>query len=98
MLAKNHKIYAIDVIGFGDSDKPRDADYSMAWQASLLRQFFDSQQLDRADLIGYSMGGWISLKFASQSPERFHPLSVRRYQNTDRYQQCLPFLLFHRRE
>src|SRR5262249_34155482 len=43
-------------------------------QARLLRQFFDSQQLDRAHLIGYSMGGWISLKFASQSPERLSHL------------------------
>src|SRR5262249_15012832 len=74
VLTKTHKVYAIDLLGFGDSDKPRDADYSMALQASLLRQFFDSQQLDRADLIGYSMGGWISLKFASQSPERLNRL------------------------
>ena len=63
LMCHGHRVYAIDLLGFGRSDRP-DVDYSIALQAEVLNQFFDSQGLARADLGGWSMGGWVTLKFA----------------------------------
>jgi triacylglycerol esterase/lipase EstA (alpha/beta hydrolase family) len=52
-----YRVYAIDLLGFGRSDRPN-VDYSIALQVEILEQFFDSQNLPRADLGGWSMGGW----------------------------------------
>jgi len=69
------KVYAPDLLGFGKSDKP-DVDYSISLQTDILRQFLDSQSLQQADIVGWSMGGWISLKFAAENPQRVHRLSL----------------------
>jgi len=69
------RVYAIDLLGFGDSDRP-DVDYSISLQADVLRQFLDSQHLTQADLGGWSMGGWVSLKFATDHPQRVHRVFV----------------------
>jgi len=72
-LAKQHRVYALDLLGYGNSDRP-DVDYSVTLQTGILRQFLDRQGLTRVDLAGWSMGGWIALEFASQLPERVHRL------------------------
>src|SRR5262245_8202923 len=69
-LATHYRVFAVDLLGFGESDQPADANYSMASQAEMVRQFFESQQLERAHVLGVSMGGWVSLKFVSQWPQR----------------------------
>ena len=68
-LASRHRVYALDLLGFGRSDRP-DVDYSIPLQTEILNQFFDSQKLERADVGGWSMGGWIALNFALVHPER----------------------------
>ena len=70
-----HRVYALDLLGFGRSDRP-DVDYSIALQADVLLQFFESQQLTRADLGGWSMGGWVALKFALAHPDRVRRVVV----------------------
>jgi pimeloyl-ACP methyl ester carboxylesterase len=71
--SKGLKVYAPDMLGFGRSDKP-DVDYSIALQAEILKQFLDSQKLEQPDLVGWSMGGWIVMKFAAANPQRVHRL------------------------
>lgn len=68
-----YRVYALDLLGYGRSDTP-DVDYSIALQADILRQFLESQNLQQPDIAGWSMGGWISLKFAAEHPERVHRL------------------------
>lgn len=72
---KSHgfKVYAPDMLGFGRSDKP-DVEYSIALQADVLGRFLDSQSLQQPDLVGWSMGGWISMKYAAAHPQRVHRL------------------------
>jgi pimeloyl-ACP methyl ester carboxylesterase len=70
-----YRVYAPDLLGFGRSDRP-DVNYSIALQAEVLLQFFDSQHLTRADLGGWSMGGWVVLKFALAHPERVRRVVV----------------------
>ncbi len=69
LMPHGYRIYAVNLLGFGRSARP-DADYSIASQAEVLGQFFDSQNLAQADLGGWSMGGWVALKFALDHPER----------------------------
>ncbi len=72
-LAKTHRVFALDLLGYGDSDRPN-VDYSVSLETGILRKFLDSQRLTRFDLAGWSMGGWISLNFTAQSPQRVRRL------------------------
>ncbi|HXJ93828.1 MAG TPA: alpha/beta fold hydrolase [Terriglobia bacterium] len=71
LMRGGFRVYAIDLLGYGRSDRP-DVDYSIALQSDIVRQFLDRQGLERADFAGWSMGGWIALKFALDHPERVH--------------------------
>lgn len=73
-LKREHRLYALDLLGYGDSDKPRDASYSVAMQADVVRGFLDALHLRRPDVMGISLGGWISLKLAAAHPERVRRL------------------------
>ncbi len=75
LMRHGYQVYAIDLPGFGRSDRP-DVDYSIAFQAEILKQFFDSQNLARADLGGWSMGGWVAMKFTLGHPERVRRVFV----------------------
>jgi pimeloyl-ACP methyl ester carboxylesterase len=72
-IHSGYRVYALDLLGYGRSDQP-DVDYSIALEADILRQFLDSQHLQQPDIAGWSMGGWISLKFAAEHPERVRRL------------------------
>lgn len=73
-LMKHRRIYALDLLGYGDSDKPRDADYSVRMQAGVVRGFMDALRIQEADMIGISMGGWVALKIAADHPRRVRRL------------------------
>lgn len=73
-LMRQHRVYALDLLGYGESDKPRDASYSVAMQAEVVRGFLDAAGLAEADVIGISLGGWIALKIAAEHPERVRRL------------------------
>ena len=47
---------------------------SLAWAAERLAARLDAEQIDRADVAGYSMGGCLALMFASRHPERVRRL------------------------
>jgi pimeloyl-ACP methyl ester carboxylesterase len=74
-LAKQGRVYAIDLLGFGSSDKP-DVDYRATVQAQVVHDFLDSQDIRQADLVGVSMGGQIALHVARQWPDRVRRLVV----------------------
>jgi pimeloyl-ACP methyl ester carboxylesterase len=61
----SHYCVAIDLLGFGNSDKPTDADYSIAAQGQRVLQLADTLGIDRFALMGHSMGGQIALCIAS---------------------------------
>ncbi len=72
-LAREHRVFALDLLGYGNSDRPN-VNYSVTLETVILRQFLESQGLTRFDLVGWSMGGWISLNFASQYPDQVRRL------------------------
>jgi pimeloyl-ACP methyl ester carboxylesterase len=68
-LASEHRVIAPDLLGHGRSDKPR-GDYSLGNQATLMRDLMISLDIERATLVGHSLGGGITMQFAYQYPER----------------------------
>lgn len=73
-LSRQHTVYAPDLLGYGDSDKPRNADYSVTLQTNVVRGFLDAMKLEQPDVMGVSMGGWIAMKLAAENPERIKRL------------------------
>jgi pimeloyl-ACP methyl ester carboxylesterase len=64
-LAEHAHVIAPDLLGHGESDKPR-ADYSLGALASILRDLLERLGHDRATLVGHSLGGGVALQFAYQ--------------------------------
>jgi pimeloyl-ACP methyl ester carboxylesterase len=68
-LARRHLVIAPDLLGHGSSDKPR-ADYSVAAYANGIRDLLGVLGVERATLVGHSLGGGVAMQFAYQFPER----------------------------
>jgi pimeloyl-ACP methyl ester carboxylesterase len=68
-LAERFTVLAPDLLGQGQSDKPR-GDYSLGAQANMLRDLLDALGHERATVIGQSLGGGVAMQFAHQFPER----------------------------
>lgn len=72
----HHRVYALDLPGYGRSDWPNNAQYSIAEQTRAVEAFMDSQHLTRVDLGGWSMGGWIAMRVALDQPQRIRRLMI----------------------
>jgi pimeloyl-ACP methyl ester carboxylesterase len=72
--AKNgFRVYAIDLLGCGRTDRP-DIAYTIGEQVNLIQGFLTAVHVERTDVVGWSMGGWIALEFALQHPQRVNRL------------------------
>lgn len=76
LLSEDYTVYALDLLGFGLSEKPTNGSYDFAAQAYLITGFMDAVGLSSAHLVGHSMGGIIVARAAEQSPARFHRLVI----------------------
>ena len=68
-LARRHTVIAPDLLGHGESAKPR-ADYAIAAYACGMRDLLSVLDVDRVTVIGHSLGGGIAMQFAYQFPDR----------------------------
>ncbi|MGD9108744.1 MAG: alpha/beta fold hydrolase [Gammaproteobacteria bacterium] len=66
-LAKTHRVIALDLLGFGDTDKPH-VKYNVTMLAQFLGDFLRGLQIKRCYLVGHSLGGAVSLQFALWFP------------------------------
>lgn len=73
VLAQDHHIYAIDLVGAGRSDKPI-ATYSLTYLARFVKEFMDVMSIEFATLIGSSLGGGVALQFALLFPQKVDKL------------------------
>ncbi len=69
-LADRHRVIAMDLPGFGDSDKPLGAAYDARFFARSVVALLDELGLERASLIGNSLGGRVALETGLSHPER----------------------------
>jgi pimeloyl-ACP methyl ester carboxylesterase len=69
LLAERHTVIAPDLLGHGESAKPR-GDYSLGAFASGVRDLLVGLDIERATVVGHSLGGGIAMQFAYQFPER----------------------------
>ena len=68
-LAEDHTVIAPDLLGHGRSEKPR-ADYTIAGFANGMRDLLSVLEVERATVVGHSLGGGVAAQFAYQFPER----------------------------
>lgn len=73
-LAGAHRAWALDLVGFGYSERVTERTYSLKAYARSVREFMDAQGIARATLAGHSMGGAIALEFAHDYPDRVDQL------------------------
>lgn len=73
LLEHDFTVLAPDLLGHGDSAKPR-GDYSLGANASLLRDLMLALGHPRATMVGHSLGGGIAMQMAYQFPERVERL------------------------
>ena len=74
LVQAGYRIYTPDLPGFGQSEQPADATYSIPEQAATVVSFLDAMELKKVDLVGWSMGGWIVQRVAIAHPDRIRRL------------------------
>jgi pimeloyl-ACP methyl ester carboxylesterase len=76
-LARTFRVLAIDARGHGGSDKPREpARHRLEHRVADVLAVLDAAQVERAHVVGYSMGGWTALGLASSAPTRLRSLVI----------------------
>ncbi len=68
-LSERHTVIAPDLLGHGDSSKPR-GDYSLGAFANGIRDLLGALGHERGTIVGHSLGGGVAMQFAYQFPER----------------------------
>ena len=62
--------FAVDLLGYGESDRPYDAGFGVAAQAEYLDQAFTSLRIGKAAVVGVDFGAAVALRLAATRPER----------------------------
>jgi 4,5:9,10-diseco-3-hydroxy-5,9,17-trioxoandrosta-1(10),2-diene-4-oate hydrolase len=68
-LSKDLRVYALDLPGYGYSDRPK-LQYSIEFYAQFIERFLDQLHIDRITPVGNSFGGGVALQFANKFPQR----------------------------
>ncbi len=69
-LAAQHRVFAVDLFGFGLTDKPASEDYSIRRHAQFVLDFMTATGIQSAHIAGNSLGGRLALECAIIAPER----------------------------
>jgi pimeloyl-ACP methyl ester carboxylesterase len=75
LAAQGFHVYVPDLLGYGRSPKPN-VSYSISLQADTVAQFMQAMHMPRADVGGWSMGGWVAMKLALDHPEMVDRLVI----------------------
>ncbi len=73
-FARDHRVLAVDLLGFGYTQRPQKADYSLGAQARLVLRLMDTLRIETATVAGHSMGGEVAMRLAATAPERLEGL------------------------
>ncbi|MFQ5458242.1 MAG: alpha/beta fold hydrolase [Myxococcota bacterium] len=75
-IAEKNRVIALDLPGFGLSDKPLDASYSFRFYTRVLDAFLRELEIDATSLVVHDLGGPIGLYWACQNPGRIQKLAL----------------------
>ena len=94
-LAAQHRVFTMDLKGFGLSDKPADGHYAVSDQAELVADFIRRQDLHDLVIMGHSMGGGVTLmtylKLRETDPGRIQKLVLI---DSAGYPQKMPWFIW----
>jgi pimeloyl-ACP methyl ester carboxylesterase len=74
-LAGSHRVIAPDLIGHGEAATPR-GDYSLGAHAAAIRDLLTTIGVERATIVGHSLGGGVAMQFFYQFPQRTERLAL----------------------
>lgn len=66
---EKYRSVAIDMLGFGSSEKPEDFDFSMEKQADAIHEFLALKKIGKVILVGHSMGASVSMAMLQRHPD-----------------------------
>ena len=75
-LSARYRVHALDLPGFGSSSKHAMAPYTAKWFAKVVVDVMDALGIERAHLVGNSMGGRVAIEVGLRFPERVHGLGL----------------------
>lgn len=73
-LSARLRVIAVDALAWGKGEGWLQQEYSFAYLVDFLREFQDALGLEKTNLVGHSMGGWLASLFAYESPHRLNKL------------------------
>lgn len=68
-LARHRRLLLVDLLGFGYSPKPEDAEYSLNDHLQALRDTLSARGVSQVDVVGHSMGALLALAYAARFPQ-----------------------------
>lgn len=74
-FAKDHRVLALDLPGYGASGRP-DAPCTPPWYADVVADWMFAVGVERATVVGHSMGGQVAMELALRHPERVERLAL----------------------
>src|SRR5690349_13357508 len=74
LASANRTAFAVDLFGYGESDRPFDAQFGIAAQSDYLDRALTALRLARAAVVGIDLGGAIAMRLAATRPERVEKL------------------------
>ena len=92
-LAVRHRVFAVDLLGFGLTDKPADETYSLRRLANFVLDFMTAKGLAQAHMAGNSLGGRLALECAAIAPQRVASLLLVDPAGMERRKTLLEFRL-----
>ena len=76
LAGPEYRVIALDLPGFGESDKPLGAPYNASWMADAVGSALDGLDIDRAHILGNSMGGRVAIELGLRHPSRVASLGL----------------------
>lgn len=73
-LAKTHQVFAPDMLNYGKSDKPADANVSIEAQSRVIVKFMDQLGLTSAHIVAHDIGGGVAQLIAVNYPDKVRKL------------------------
>jgi pimeloyl-ACP methyl ester carboxylesterase len=70
MLAQRFRVLAPDIVGFGTTERPENIVYSLRTWTDHVWAFLDAHGIEKAAIVGNSLGGRIALQMATDRPDR----------------------------